>query len=167
MTANAHIICRAHTLECAQKNQHHAITGVRWIKHHSTRYHTYRRYRVTLNAHISLLLWSTREVNALTPRAPPAPMYSALASWYGPGFYGHTMACGGTLTEGTNGVANKTMACGTQLRVCYNGRCAETSVVDRGPYVAGREFDLTGWLASTLGFGGVGTVSYSFTSGDG
>ena len=31
----------------------------------------------------------------------------AAASWYGPGLYGNTMACGGTLTPATLGVANK------------------------------------------------------------
>jgi rare lipoprotein A (peptidoglycan hydrolase) len=32
------------------------------------------------------------------------------------------------------------------------------SVIDRGPYVAGREFDLTAATAHRLGFGGHGTI---------
>jgi len=31
-------------------------------------------------------------------------------------------------------------------------------VIDRGPYVGGREWDLTGATARRLGFGGVGVV---------
>ena len=85
---------------------------------------------------------------------------TALASWYGPGLYGNGMACGGTLTEGSMIVANKTMACGTRLTICYRG-CARVTVMDRGPYVAGREFDLAGAVASAVGFGGVGTVRWS------
>lgn len=85
---------------------------------------------------------------------------SAVASWYGPGFYGNTTACGVTLTTSLMGVAHKTLACGTRLVVCYRGRCAKVPVVDRGPYVAGREFDLTGALAAYLGFGGVDTITW-------
>ncbi|MFL5911446.1 MAG: septal ring lytic transglycosylase RlpA family protein [Gaiellaceae bacterium] len=91
---------------------------------------------------------------------PVAAMSSALASWYGPGFYGNRTACGVKLTTSLVGVAHKSLACGARLLVCYGGRCSEASVVDRGPYVAGREFDLTGALAWRLGFGGVGVVSW-------
>jgi rare lipoprotein A (peptidoglycan hydrolase) len=31
-------------------------------------------------------------------------------------------------------------------------------VIDRGPFVAGREFDLTAATAQAIGFGGVGTI---------
>ena len=82
----------------------------------------------------------------------------AVASYYGPGFYGGTMACGGTLGTGTVGVAHKTMPCGTKLTIRYRGREVTTKVVDRGPYVAGREFDLTAALKSKLGFGSTGTI---------
>jgi rare lipoprotein A (peptidoglycan hydrolase) len=110
------------------------------------------------------LAWTVRELvetrSALRPPAPTSAGLSAQASWYGPGFYGNRTACGYTLTTGLIGVAHKTMACGTRLLVCYGGRCIPAAVVDRGPYVAGREFDLTGGLAVALGFGGVGTISW-------
>ncbi len=79
----------------------------------------------------------------------------ALASWYGGG---GGMACGGTLTSQTVGVANKTLPCGTWLTLRYGGRTMRVQVVDRGPYVAGREFDLTEATKRDLGFEGVGTV---------
>jgi hypothetical protein len=86
----------------------------------------------------------------------------ALVSWYGPGFYGGPLACGGApLGVNQLGVANKTLPCGTMVTIRYNGREVTVPVIDRGPYVAGREFDLTGATARALGFGGVGVVQVS------
>jgi rare lipoprotein A len=79
----------------------------------------------------------------------------AEASWYGGG---GELACGGELTSSTVGVANKTLPCGTQVTLRYDGRTVEVRVIDRGPYVAGREFDLTEATKQALGFGGVGEV---------
>jgi rare lipoprotein A len=80
------------------------------------------------------------------------------ASYYGPGLYGNGVACGGTLEPGTLGVANKTLPCGTLVTLRYNGRSVRVPVVDRGPYVAGREFDLTEATKQALGFGDTGEV---------
>ena len=82
----------------------------------------------------------------------------AQASWYGPGLYGNKLGCGGTLTPGRLGVANKSLPCGTKLTLRHNGRVVRVSVIDRGPYVAGREYDLTAATAAKLGFHGHGTV---------
>lgn len=83
------------------------------------------------------------------------------ASWYGPGLWGNGVACGGTLRPGTLGVANKTLPCGTRVRLRYRGREVTAPVIDRGPYVAGREYDLTYAVKRKLGFPGVGTVMAS------
>lgn len=80
------------------------------------------------------------------------------ASWYGPGLYGNRMACGGTLSAGTVGVANKTLPCGTKVTLRYRGRTATVPVVDRGPYVAGRTYDLTPGAKQKLHFGSTGVV---------
>jgi rare lipoprotein A (peptidoglycan hydrolase) len=80
------------------------------------------------------------------------------ASYYGPGLYGNGVACGGTLEPGTLGVANKTLPCGTQVKLRYHGRSITVPVIDRGPYVAGRDYDLTEATRDRLGFPGVGTV---------
>jgi hypothetical protein len=79
----------------------------------------------------------------------------AEASWYGGG---GELACGGELTSTTMGVANKTLPCGTEVTLRYDGRTVRVAVIDRGPYVAGREFDLTEATKQALGFGGVGEV---------
>ncbi len=77
------------------------------------------------------------------------------ASWYGGG---GSLACGGELTSSTMGVANKTLPCGTLVTLRYGGRTVRVPVVDRGPYVEGREFDLTEATKRALGFEGVGEV---------
>jgi|tagenome__1003787_1003787.scaffolds.fasta_scaffold20912177_2 rare lipoprotein A len=82
----------------------------------------------------------------------------AAASWYGPGLFGGHLACGGTLTPGTLGVANKSLPCGTKVNLRYNGRSVRVPVIDRGPYVGGREYDLTVATKQRLGFAGHGYV---------
>jgi rare lipoprotein A len=82
----------------------------------------------------------------------------AQASWYGPGLYGGHLGCGGTLTPGTLGVANKTLPCGTKVTLRHGGRTVRVPVVDRGPYAGGREFDLTAATKDRLGFSGVGSI---------
>lgn len=83
---------------------------------------------------------------------------SAEASWYGPGLYGNGVACGGTLKPSTMGVAHKSLPCGTKLTIRYRGRQVKAKVIDRGPYVAGREFDLTEAVKNKLRMGGVATI---------
>jgi rare lipoprotein A len=80
------------------------------------------------------------------------------ASYYGPGLYGNGVACGGTLLPDTMGVAHKTLPCGTKVKLRYRGRTVTVPVIDRGPYVAGRDYDLTEATKERLGFPGVGTV---------
>ncbi len=79
----------------------------------------------------------------------------AEASWYGGG---GSLACGGELTSSTLGVANKTLPCGTLVTLRYDGHTIRVPVIDRGPYVEGREFDLTEATKRELGFGGTGEV---------
>ena len=80
------------------------------------------------------------------------------ASWYGPGLYGNKLACGGRLSPGTVGVAHKTLPCGTKVTLRNKGRTLNTKVIDRGPYVGGRYYDLTAAAKQKLGFGSTGTV---------
>ncbi len=91
----------------------------------------------------------------LPPTAVPTPAPAAalaaavgggtlvLASWYGPGFYGNRTACGQVYTTQIQGVANRTLACGTIVTLTYGGRTVSVPVIDRGPYVAGRTLDLS------------------------
>ena len=77
---------------------------------------------------------------------------AAVASWYYD--YGNT-ACG---FHAEYGVANKTLPCGTHVRISYAGRSVEATVDDRGPYVYGRSYDLDQTVSRVLGMSGVATV---------
>ena len=78
----------------------------------------------------------------------------------GPGFYGHTMAGGGKLTRKSMVVAHRSLPFGTKVQIAYSGRAVTAVVRDRGPFVAGRTFDLGPGTAKALHFQGVGTIRY-------
>ena len=76
---------------------------------------------------------------------------TGIATWFGPGFYGKQTACGQTLTPGVVGVANRTLPCGTLVKVTYKGHSLTVPVLDRGPYSHGADWDLTAGAAEALG----------------
>ena len=96
-----------------------------------------------------------------SPEAPLTIMSSVIASWYGPGFFGHRTACGETLTRHILGVASRTLPCGTPVTLTYNGQTLTVPVIDRGPYANSATFDLTYATASALGI--LDTVSVGYT----
>jgi rare lipoprotein A (peptidoglycan hydrolase) len=76
---------------------------------------------------------------------------TGIATWFGPGFYGKQTACGQTLTPSVIGVANRTLPCGTLIKVSYQGRALTVPVLDRGPYSStGADWDLTAGAAQAL-----------------
>ncbi|HVS27998.1 MAG TPA: septal ring lytic transglycosylase RlpA family protein [Solirubrobacteraceae bacterium] len=75
--------------------------------------------------------------------------------------FGLPIACpGGPLGRTQLGVAHKTLPCGTQVTFRYKGRAIRVPVIDRGPYIAGREWDLTGATAIALHFPGLGPIEW-------
>ena len=88
-------------------------------------------------------------------------------SWYGPGFYGNRTACGLALTTTLVGVAHRTLPCGTKVtfKNPANGRIVTLPVVDRGPYVSGRTWDLTGGACTRLNACRTGTLLWRMASG--
>jgi len=88
----------------------------------------------------------------------------ARVSWYGPGFYGNTMAGGGRLMRDSMVVAHRSLPFGTRVQLSYRGRSVTAVVRDRGPYVAGRVFDLGPGTARSLRFNGVAAVRYRIVS---
>jgi rare lipoprotein A (peptidoglycan hydrolase) len=84
--------------------------------------------------------------------ATPKVRAIALATWFGPGFYGKQTACGQTLTPAVVGVANRTLPCGTLIKVTYGAHTVTLPVLDRGPYGGiGADWDLTAGAAEALG----------------
>ena len=92
--------------------------------------------------------------------ASRGPWKRAKVSWYGPGFYGHTMAGGGQLRRNSMVVAHKSLPFGTKILFSHKGRTIVATVRDRGPFVRGRTFDLGPGTARALRFSGVGVVKY-------
>ena len=78
------------------------------------------------------------------------------ATWYGPGFWGKSTACGVTLTPTTLGVAHRKLPCGTQVTFSYGSSSVTATVIDRGPFHKGYAWDLTKKVAKRLGFLAVG-----------
>lgn len=55
-------------------------------------------------------------------------------------------------------VAHKSLKFGTKVRFTYRGRSVTAPVLDRGPYIRGRGFDLSHAVARALGMSGVAKV---------
>lgn len=69
--------------------------------------------------------------------------YDATVTWYGPGLWGNTTACGQKLTRKLVGVAHRTLACGTLVRLVKGQHSITLPVVDRGPWSKSLTFDFT------------------------
>lgn len=89
---------------------------------------------------------------AASPELPLTVYRPALATWYGPGLFGRRTACGNRLSRGLLGVAHRRLPCGTSVALHYRGRTLVVPVVDRGPFTAGADWDLTAAAARALGF---------------
>jgi rare lipoprotein A (peptidoglycan hydrolase) len=90
------------------------------------------------------------------------PFRFAGASWYGgTSMWGRHTACGQVLRPSTVGVANKTLPCGTPVKFVWHGHSIVAPVIDRGPYIKGRAWDLTSAAAEDLEFEGVGQIRYA------
>jgi hypothetical protein len=89
---------------------------------------------------------------SVSPELPLTVYRGAVATWYGPGFYGNTTACGIELTPELVGVAHRSLPCGTNVAVHYGSRTLVLPVVDRGPFGSEARWDLTEAAAQQLGF---------------
>jgi rare lipoprotein A len=94
----------------------------------------------------------------ITPTMTITVYRSAIATLYGPGFYGHKTACGQTLTPGMIGVANRTLKCGTKVSIYWDGRTLVVPVIDRGPYANHADWDLTEATGRAMGMDGTETI---------
>ena len=76
-----------------------------------------------------------------------------VASWYGPNFHGKFTANGEVYDQMALTAAHKTMKLGTILRVTnpVNNKSVLVRINDRGPYIKGRNLDLSKGAAIALG----------------
>jgi len=110
------------------------------------------------------VFWVITVLNADgTPPPPPPPATTSttvVASYFGPGLYGSRTACGQTLTTTLLGVAHRTLPCGSLVHLAYAGNEVTVPVVDRGPVILSREFDLTYATKIALGCPDICTLSW-------
>ena len=89
--------------------------------------------------------------------------FASLASWYGVPYHGRTTASGEMYNMHSMTAAHRTLPFGTKVRVCNtsNKRCVDVRINDRGPFVHGRDIDLSRAAAEEIGLrsAGVGQVT--------
>ena len=85
-------------------------------------------------------------------QAGPQPPSEVVASWYGEDYHGRAMADGDPYDMFANTIAHKELPLGTKvvLKNPRTGQTAEAVITDRGPYIEGRDIDLSYGLASQL-----------------
>ena len=91
---------------------------------------------------LCVLFWAG--VDSHPTPTPETPVErKCVASWYGEKYRGRLMANGQPFNPAALTVAHKTLPFGTRVRFQLGPRTIIATVTDRGPFVAGREFDLS------------------------
>jgi rare lipoprotein A len=124
---------------------------IRWRPRHSGR------------TSIRVVLAPRRQHQARAGTAPIAKLNvykRAQATYFGPGLYGGMTACGQILTPVLQGVANKTLPCGTLVALMYKRREVVVPVVDRGPFNGDYSLDLTQGTADALAFATAAEIGF-------
>ena len=94
--------------------------------------------------------------------SPAVAAESMLTSWYGSYFHGRTTANGEVFNMYGYTAASPYLPFNTKLLVCYDG-CAVVRINDRGPFVGGRQLDLSYAAAEDIGLTFPG-VDYTWVS---
>jgi rare lipoprotein A len=86
--------------------------------------------------------------------------HAEVASVYGgrDGYCGSRTANGERVNCSAMTAAHRRLPFGTRVRVCHS-RCVTVRINDRGPWVRGRDIDLTPAAAGAIGLDGTGHVS--------
>jgi rare lipoprotein A len=111
-----------------------------------------------LKSYLKMLLVAGAFALSLAAFQDDARADTMLASWYGPGLEGNVTASGDIFepyTEYT--AASPYLPFGTDLLVTYGDASVVVEVTDRGPYVGGRDLDLSAVAAEEIGLTYVGT----------
>lgn len=95
----------------------------------------------------------TTEEGELTSPEQPKNVSYMVTSYYGQKFHGRPTANGETFDMNMLTGAHKTLPFGTRLRVTNedNGKSVEIRINDRGPFIKGRELDLSQAAAQEIG----------------
>lgn len=94
-------------------------------------------------------------------RSVSAPR-TMVCSWYGNEFNGRPTASGQIFNEEDLTCASRTLPFGTRIALTRGDRRIVVVVTDRGPFIDGRDLDLSKAAARQLGFSGVEPVTAEF-----
>jgi rare lipoprotein A len=96
---------------------------------------------------------AVEQSQAAAAEKPSSERRLVVASWYGSQHHGKLMANGEPFDMFANTAAHKKLPLGTQLTITNpkNGAKVEVEVTDRGPYIPGRNLDLSFGAARKLG----------------
>jgi len=102
----------------------------------------------------------------VAPKHPSEPVMFRMdgwASWYGPGFDGATSANGEVFDQYALTAAHRDLPFDTLVRVTNldNGRSVVVRINDRGPFIPGRDIDLSAGAAEEIGMMASGTAPVS------
>ncbi|MBI5408444.1 MAG: septal ring lytic transglycosylase RlpA family protein [Nitrospirae bacterium] len=130
-------------------------------------YYTSTKYLLIIL--LTILLASCASVPPPEYRRPPKEGYIT-ASWYGQDFHGRPTSSGERYDMYGMTCAHKTMDFGTKLRVTNpdTDQSVDVIVNDRGPFIDGRDLDLSYGAAREIGFAnkGVGEVKIEYLGRD-
>jgi rare lipoprotein A (peptidoglycan hydrolase) len=100
------------------------------------------------------------------PRAVRVPVeggwYRSFAAPYPASADRERTVCGFRLGPKTLGVAHPVLPCRVKLFISYGDKTVLTQVIDRGPGVPGREFDITRALAARIGLRGTQQIRWRY-----
>ncbi len=111
------------------------------------------RHLLVAVAGVALTVAASGCATQLRPAARPGWHSSEMvASWYGQKYHGRQTASGAVFDMYKMTAAHKTLPFGTRLRVTHprNRRSVVVEVNDRGPFIKGRDLDLSMGAAQAL-----------------
>lgn len=118
---------------------------------------------------VALAVEHRREPSTQGASRLPSPAVSDVRDWYTARagvrtrpLTGRASGCRTLLGPKTFGVDHPVLPCGAKLFLRYHGTTVLTTVVDRGPFGPGSDFEVTPALADLLGLSGVQTIRWSF-----
>ncbi len=91
---------------------------------------------------------------------------ASLASWYGIPYHGRRTASGEIYNMNAHTAAHRTLPFGTKVRVCSTTtkRCTNVTINDRGPFIHGRDIDLSRAAADAIGLRSMGVGQVTITT---
>lgn len=108
---------------------------------------------------------SLPKADCITPIESPRPASptrnrKVTASWYGEAHHNKRTASGQKFEMHKYTLAHRTLPIGTRVRLVnpQNGKSVEGVVNDRGPYIKGRDVDVSYLMAKQLGFVNKGVI---------